>query len=290
MPRSHARWSILLVLPILAAVSAEALRGQVAGHETSLPREFVEAFVGATGPDGAEVSLAVGQVAGELARWVEPPPADRVIGSVVQGPRITTVLATPAPVEEAVAEWRARFADAGWSPPEPWHHWPGGFEGPAPVPRPVHCLDDGSEIRVTGSRAPAGGSRIRIAYTSGDGHSGTCSALPRPRPSLESAPVPLLRAPEGVATRGSGVGSRQTGWYSSTRALGDVSVAELEAHYGRQLAAQGWTRTDRAVASTLAASTWQHSDEDGVVWVASLVVDQVSEGEMDARLNAQELP
>jgi hypothetical protein len=69
--------------------------------------------------------------------------------------------------------------------------------------------------------------------------------------------LPPLHAPDGVTLQLTGGGGGPNRWTSEANAETDKTVAELEAHFARQLQAAGWTRAAGSRAGPMAWSTWK---------------------------------
>ncbi len=82
--------------------------------------------------------------------------------------------------------------------------------------------------------------------------------------------MPSLRAPAGTDLQPRGAGGGGGRWHSEATIDTDHPIAELEEHFGSQLAASGWTRLDGRSDETIGWSSWRLPGEGG--WRGLLLV------------------
>jgi hypothetical protein len=97
---------------------------------------------------------------------------------------------------------------------------------------------------------------------------------PAPEPRFVTLVLPALRAPYGLASRGStSSGGGRNSVDASTRFDSTTMTPEaLLAHYARQLVDAGWTSYSPAAHRTFSAQLFEARDELGRTWRGTLMV------------------
>ncbi len=212
------------------------------------------------------------------------PPDSRLVGSVVRpslapgpeaapcGEAFDIVLDVPGHADTVLTFYRRALADLGWtSPPARGPGLESGFlPSTAPTLGAAFCA--GAErpwLTVSVSPRADASNDVRVHIETGTpGPCGGPSAPPLSPPLLLA--LPALHAPAGV--RVLPLGGSADDVHAESRAVvqTDTSVADIEAHYARQLAAAGWTRLDGTAQGRLAWSVWRVPGEgewEGLLYV-----------------------
>ena len=254
--------------------------------DLTLLRELAERLLGAPFPfftgEAPRARLFPGSLPADLPLDLPLPPGSRLIGSAVTprasrpgarpaGEGFEIVLDAPGAGADTLAFYERALTERGWSAPAaPQIERHGGF---TPMPMPpsrIFCRSPrGPWLSVRVSPRSTGPSEVRIHLDTAT--PGPCAA---PRGPLGLPPgadlLPALSAPAGVPLDTLGGGGGGTLWHSNAIAWTEQRVAELEAHFGGQLAAAGWTRRDGGVNGPLAWSTWTlatDADWQGLLFV-----------------------
>lgn len=238
-----------------------------------LLRELLERLLSPSfAPPGFEpqrVQVVLGGAPDGLPFTLPVPSGGRVIGSVVRtggkgfGPTedsrsIEVVIDAPGATAELAAFFEDAMGAQGWTLPADQPMGPvGGFQ-PSPSPRSLlFCQGDSRffvSVNIFGRvNAPAD---VRVMVN--EEEFSPCRTSPRPGP-IERPPfdiIPRLDPPPGVQLFSTGGGGGPNTFAYDATADTALSVADLEAHYARQLEAAGWTRRDGEAGETLAWSTW----------------------------------
>ena len=223
-----------------------------------------------SGPNGMmqTAELLPGAVPSDLPLAMIPiPPGTTLIGSVVRkfgGMSVSWELAfdSPSSQDDLLNFYTQNLAPQGFMPPPVRTGVGRGF---APMsggaaPRGVYCRGaNGPYVGV--SAAPTGsGTDLRL-FVAGDA-SGICSgATPMATGPIDR--VPALNAPAGVAI------SNPNGTIGPNRvsveaiATAAASATDLDAAYGAQLVAAGWTKTGGTANGSVAFSTYTVPGDGG---------------------------
>lgn len=192
----------------------------------------------------ARLQLFPGQLPPDLPFTPPVPPGARLVGSAGGSLDGGTVRADllydlDGDADGALAFYRRASAGQGWSAP-PVGGPRGGF---MPRQRPVmesFCRGAGGPWYSVALSAMDAGTELRLHLETVD--AGPCAPRPVAAPPNAEA-LPPLYPPEGVALRMLGGSGGLDRWSSEAIAETGQSVAALEAHFARQLAAAGWVRT-----------------------------------------------
>jgi hypothetical protein len=181
------------------------------------------------------------------------PPGSRLLGSVVRtsfgpgpggpmrGENVEIILDAPGAPSEIVSAFEGALAEQGWSVPDlggPGR--PGGFVPTAVAASLTLCRSDrGPWLTLNVFPRPPGPNDVRLRLETS--FPGPCGGIPpRPPSPIESDLLPTLEPPAGVNLQVVGGGGAPFFRASDAVVETELSVAELEAHYARQLAAAGW--------------------------------------------------
>lgn len=251
-------------------------------EDPALLRELVERLLSPPVPlptgEVPRVRLLPGALPPELTFDLPMPPGGRLIGSAVRpafekdprapsGVNVEVVMDAPGTPADVMAFYQSALAERGWSAP-PFARGPGGggFQPTATPASAAFCQgESGPWLSMNVFPRETGPSDVRVSVNTGS--PGPCSG-PRVPPGVHLGPppgfelLPPLFAPRAVRLYGSGIMSGPGGpegpgrWFSDATAETDMPVADLEAHFARQLEAAGWTRLGGRMDGPLTWSTW----------------------------------
>src|SRR2546423_1809922 len=259
---------------ILVAVCSVRSQGQ----QDQIPKELALALIPFGGSDGGEI--IVGQLPPDLATTFALPAAGRVLGSFVSLSYIQIVMAFPGTADSAQAFASRSLTEHGWVARERSISRMGGLQygprGTVPmtfcktaaagtsdamtISTPVH----GTGVTLLRLTRSAGSSACNqsppnfVATSSSGSLIGTpTSDMAQRMAEMPLASVPPLWSPGDV--RGSSQRCRTsnltTGSQSQSQPLlTEMSMADVLAHYGRQLDSAGWKTA--ANESESATRTW----------------------------------
>jgi hypothetical protein len=236
--------------PARAADRAGADSARAATSDTApVPRELATALLTGFSPgQQAQPQLVVGRLPAGLPADVVPAGA-RALGGLAfpEGPPgmparrgSMAVVVLPRSPAEAPTAVEQHFERAGWRAPERMRDQ-GGFM-PGPVSRPITVCRDSAFISAVVTPRAAGGAYLHVHFA-GDAQFTPCrpEAAVRMRPAYDDfPPFPVLHAPLGAQTVGSGGGAGSDAREMSTRLRVALAPAELVTHYGAQLQHAGW--------------------------------------------------
>lgn len=219
------------------------------------------------GPGGqaAGAQLLPGELPAGLPVELPVPPDGRLVGSVVrrtgeQTSSVEAALDAPGKAPDVLAFYERQLTGRGWAPAPTKQPPRGGFQPSVPPPTSaMFCrAANGPWLSVNVFPKLAGPSDVRLRLELSN--PGPCAAPRGPEPPRNPPGadlLPPLYAPEGVALSlmSSGGGSNQR-WSSEAVAPTAQGVAELEAHFAKQLAAAGWRRVAGRADGPLAWSLW----------------------------------
>ncbi len=225
-----------------------------------------------SGPNGMTqtAELLPGAVPGDVPLMIPAPPGTNLIGSMVRkfaGASVSWEIAfdSPSSQDDLLNFYTQALAPQGFVPPPVRT---GGGRGFAPVsgnaagaPRGSFCRSaNGPYVAV--SAAPTGGGATDLRLFVVGEASGFCGgAMPTVGGPVDR--VPALAAPAGVAI------ANPTGTIGPNRAVVEAiataaaTAADLDAAYGAQLVAAGWTKTGGNANGPVAWSTYTVPGEGG---------------------------
>ncbi len=270
---------ICLVIAVLAAITAApgetAVRADQ-GSDASL-QELAQRYLQQT--NGGQVELFPGQIPADVPVALPMPAGSRLIGTVVRHLSTQTtyevLLDVPGTSADATANLTRALSAGGFATPTPFnyaaYYVPNGFQdqrpsmtpaSPAPTRTPNPnlqtiaqlCQPSGVGIVLTARPLPNNSTGVTLQVT-GSGSNSFC-AQNRPTPGALPRPsLPALTGPGDADV--SQIDYDEVGdGVSDATITSDLSPAELEALYGKQLAAAGWTRITGDARGPLAWSLW----------------------------------
>ena len=267
-----------LVLSLTPAIAMAQPRGAAADTQGPIPRELALALLNlGPGMTGGGVDIFVGKAPDDVPPELIPPGL-QVLGSTTQFENMVIVLAAPQPPDSAIAAYEAHLLAAGWTkPPRPPGRAPRGFV-PADAGQGVYeqpdivCRGD-SLVMLAASYRRTPGSLVKVTYNRGSRFS-MCKMrqdVTTYRSPYDEAPVPVLRAPFGaMMNEGSGMSSSGSGFSLSTNLKTRLKVAEVVAHYDKQMRDQGWTSIGDGALPFIAAHSYRKTDDQGRSWAGML--------------------
>jgi hypothetical protein len=225
---------------------------------------------------GSTLQLLPGQLPSDLALDLPLPEGARLLGSAVRGigpipPSTEVVLDVPGSAAEVLTFYERAFQAQRWTAsPVGAPLSRGGFQT---VLSSTYCRGpNGPSLTLTILSQPSGLNDVRLRLQPPPGNPCSAPATPAARPptSPQGADLlPKLVPPAGVAlqfTAPVGPSARSSEAIAET----DRSAAELEALFGQQLQASGWTRLAGQADRPLAWSTWRLPGEGD--WQGLLIV------------------
>lgn len=262
--------ALALLAGAITPVRAQQPSGDAALLEELAMRLLGPPFPGPAGVEVPPVRLLPGAVPDELPVSVPLPPNSRLIGSVVRptffgspvGPEVGTSVEIVLDVSESPAAVLAFYTEAlgaaGLTQPR-------GAAGPRPGgflssvgrgSQTFFCRSErGPFVEVAAFAREGRPTDVRVRVQDFAGPCGAPGPFPGPMPP--SDPLPPLEPPAGVTVLVGGSGGSPLSRSSDAVAQTTMSMAELEAHYARQLAAAGWERRAGGADGPLAWSLWR---------------------------------
>jgi hypothetical protein len=251
--------------------------------DDALLRELVERLLAQAGPAPPGVTLPPvrllpGALPADLPIAPPLPPGARLIGSVVRptffgsptalgpevGEGVEIVIDAPQPPAMVLEFYREALAAQGLTaPPTVRGFRPGGFLPSVGITSAAFFCGGERVPFVEVVALPRQGqpTDVRVRIQPFPGPCGASFGPPGPPPSPPSDPVPPLEPPPGVTVLPGGGGGSPFLRSHGALAQTEMSVAELEAHYARQLTAAGWTRIAGGADGPLAWSVWRVPEE-----------------------------
>jgi hypothetical protein len=258
------------LVPLLLAVAYHPAAGQAAPTGDPVPRELVLALIGMPDAD-----IVTGRMPENLPRPLELPAGTRVLGSLVRPEQTTIVAAVPLSPEHAITALRQTLTATGWSTAPAMPGSNRVFVSETMDRWEALCADDVA-LTISAWRAAAGESYVRIGYSNRRlGHTACDPPLERMMPS-DRAPLPTLRAPEGVRSSTGGMSTTDGFMEATTRVETSIPPSELARNYGSQLGTQGWIFQTETATEDVAIQIWQLEEATGRRWHGLLIISAVA--------------
>ncbi len=237
---------------------------------------------------------------------VRSPDGTSVLGSVVHGDSsFQAILDAPMERQEAQKFYSEALVEAGWrgqNRPEQR-----GFTGSSESIPLGFCSDKNIVLYMFLSDSPIDGfTEARIQGTNyddllpsicderavGEQSRGPVSSVPRQISSDDV--LPSLKSPGGVISMRTSTGmSRNESESSATSEVSlntEMSAADLEEHYRKQLEDLNWDLVEKGATGPVAVSTWRFIDEDGEdLWGLLWVVEGPHEDQRTALIKVTRL-
>jgi hypothetical protein len=239
----------------------------------------------------AEPQLLVGKIPEPIAHEIDVLDGARVIGSLVHETESKIVLNTKASPEEVITKYEALLPSKGWNPLQMEREMKrGGFLPSEEVMNywkyyRTFCREkDEASLTIRARLRRDNSTDLFLTYSRNDGNSicrraGEMSGRMRGLRSqyTEHNLIPALYAPQGTSSQQIGGG----GGFSSTNQLvtlkTKLSVAELLAHYGKQLEKSGWQSLSQNTGENFAGQYWRFKDSRNNDWHALLLITALPE-------------
>lgn len=260
------------VLSIMLALSVAApwAVAQRPARADSLPRELVLALMG--GGMGPEVrpevipDLADGGLPAALFAGA------RVLGHAAYPRSRTTVAVFPYESQAAADTVRARLLRAGWkAPPGPSTEERGFVGSYGSMLRNVLCGDGAVILPTVTPRDAASSLAVVSRQETGREDDPRCGADASIRRATwnqaADTPLPALRAPAGMRSRGGGSsGTVDRGLELTTDLEGPVPLPEIHRHYARQFLDAGWHVVEEVLGARVGLTVFEITDGAGARW------------------------
>ncbi|HET9111821.1 MAG TPA: hypothetical protein VFN78_13410 [Ktedonobacterales bacterium] len=217
------------------------------------------------------LNLLPGRAPDDLPFTLPVPPGAHIVGSMTHaeppnGAQVVTILVdAPLSPEQSIAFYTNALEAANWTQ-DVMPHMHGGF---------VHAQPGG--FTFLNFHSAAGDWILTVSTMSGaDERQTALSIMLRKdqRPSWQRSGrtpdmmglIPPLLPPPGASQQGGGGGGSHDRWQTNARVETALPVAELLAHYDRQLEKGGWRRRDGGASGPAGWSFWAFTDSEGEPW------------------------
>ena len=202
-------------------------------------------------------------------------------GGEMRGPVVEAVLDSVLAPDRVLAAYGRALRTEGWYEPEDRRRGPfgGGFVPAAEPKRAVFCKGErGPGLVVAALDAPEAeasespiASEVRLALFTDPSDNPCVPDRFGPHGPPQPPPIPDLVPPSGARTLPGhmGGGGGPDDWSTSAALAVDLAPGDLEAHYGAQLGAAGWSHLEGGSGERHAWSVWGF-EHRGRPWVADL--------------------
>jgi hypothetical protein len=242
-----------------------------------VPEELVAALLtGFVAPGREFPEIVVGRVPDEMPFEVPLPPNARVVGAISRPTFGTLVLSVPERPLDAMKAYRDFLRRTGWDDPGREHGT--GFEPPRTVHSGTFCQGESRSISTAAAQRSDKETFLQVQYREASGRS-LCDQTQFENPRFERGPMPTLYPPQNTSIVDASVGGGRNHSEASARLETDLDPAQLVAHYGTQLRADGWAPRSDPSGKELAAQQWSIEDRRGNSWVAVLVALRIPNSE-----------
>jgi hypothetical protein len=192
---------------------------------------------------------------------IPAPPGSRLLGSALHSRRgqptqVEAVYDADGDSEVVLTRYEAELTKRGWGLFQGFGMHggfiPGGLMGAG---KSYRQGEEGPVLMVAAidREAKATDLRLRLDWD-----------IPRHLPEMRShgrpegaERMPPLHPPPGAALHGGGGGGGGGSWHSEASVETDLSLAEVESHFAKQLGRAGWTRIAGSADEVVAWSSWQ---------------------------------
>ncbi len=267
--------AVFVLMLMLAAVAC----GKSADTELTLLRRLLTLETPSASFLG-EPEILPGELPSDLSVDIPTVEGAKLVGSMVRPltypgeyeyyRRVEVILDVSGQPEEVLTLYSEALTEAGWSqaesssPDSPY----GGFE-----PEWVmfcHHEREGPFLMIRVSPIQEGGQTdVHLYLFEIPG----CPLWPEPEGVL-----PLLEAPEGAAHDGMSGHGTEVYQLASAMVQTELSLEELQEHYGMQLLEAGWNFEEQGDDSAVSWSTWSFMDDWNNGWAGLLIVRELGDG------------
>lgn len=219
----------------------------------------------------ANLNLLSGRAPDNLPFTLPLPPGARIVGTMTHAeppngaPVVTMLVDAPLSPEQSIASYTNALEAENWTQ-DVMPHMHGGF---------VHAQPGG--FTFVHFHSAAGDWMLTISTMSdADERETALSIMLRKdqRPNWQRSVrtpdmmqlIPPLLPPPGASQQGGGGGGGAGRWQTNATVETALPVADVLAHYDRQLEKGGWRRRDGGASGPAAWSFWAFQDNDGEPW------------------------
>lgn len=287
MPAAHwvPRITLVLLVGILSlscgdGAQSDSGRGarvpKLRGPEL-VPQELVAALLtGVVAPGPTVPEIVVGRVPDNLPFEVPRPANARVVGAVARPSAGTLVFSVAERPLDAIRAYRELLRRTGWD--DPGRELGSGFKPSATIHSGIFCQGEERSIRTTAAERSDGQTFLQIQYGE-NGKYSPCNDRQRENLSSPRGPMPTLYPPRNASIVDGNVGGSRNYMEASGRLKTELRPAQLVAHYGAQLRANGWAPQSEPSGADVAGQTWRIQDRRGKAWVGVLVAIAIPNSE-----------
>jgi hypothetical protein len=233
-----------------------------------VPKELVAALLTGFVAPGAKVPEIVVRRLPESVPFDVPRPENaRIVGGLARPSNGTLVFSVAQRPRDAVRAYEELLRRSGWEEPT---HGGGGFRPPDVIRSGVFCQGEKRSISTTAAERGDGETYLQVRYSEADRYS-QCEEPRRESFAVQRGPMPTLDPPQRTAIVDANVGGNRNYMEASARLKTDLRPAQLVAHYGEQLKAEGWAQRSETSGEGVSAQAWRIEDRRGKVWIGVLV-------------------
>ncbi len=276
---------LLLIMPYSARSQAV--------DTTMVPRDLVVSlFGGLPSTRGDSVLILVDEAPERDMEEVALGPESVVVGSLVRRWNTTIVVDLPGDPADVMQGYAGTLEQRGWEL-EASRERQGFRRATDSRPMRAYCLEGTGYLTVQVAGRAAGGTRmlVRLRRVPRVRGGPACGAFSGPA-EREDYPIPGLMVPADADWWGQSGGSSHDYQEWRVRLRTALTAAELMAHFGPQLEADGWVATTPIVEGLVTAQAWRRTTDDGRQWHLLLFAFDIpvaaNEREVGVRVTAVE--
>jgi hypothetical protein len=242
-----------------------------------VPQELVAALLtGLVTPGPTVPEIVVGRLPDNLPFEVPRPENARVVGALA-GPSVgTLVFAVAVRPLDAMRSYRELLRRTGWD--DPGRELGSGFQPSEIIHSGPFCQGEERSITTRAAVRSDGQTLLQVRYAK-NGRYSPCDDRQRENMSSPRGPMPTLYPPRDASILDGSVGGGRNYMEASGRLKTELRPAQLVAHYGAQLRADGWTPQSEASGADVVGQTWRIQDRRGQAWVGVLMAIAIPDSE-----------
>jgi hypothetical protein len=169
---------------------------------------------------------------------------------------IEVILDGTKPASDFLLAYERDLESHGWRRFEHFPRHAGGFEGGFQTGPTGVFVNEAAESALWIAARHVGGGRTEVGLRY-DRENAANMMANTPGPEFRGWDMlPELRPPAGVKVQPQGTSGGGGRWTSEARAQTEMPVPQLEAHFAKQLAADGWSRIAGTADDTMGWSSW----------------------------------
>lgn len=234
-----------------------------------VPQELVAALLaGWVGPGPTLPEIVVGRLPEKMPFEVPRPDDAQVLGALARSSNGTLVFSVAQRPIEAMKAYVALLRRAGWD--DQRGDVGSGFQPPVTPSSGTFCQGEKRSISAGTAERSDGQTVFLVRYTEGGSYS-PCEDRHREHVSPRRGPIPTLYPPPRTSVIHGTIGGSLHYSEASGRLRTELRPAQLVAHYGVQLRAEGWEPQSESSGSDIAGQTWRVKDRRGKAWLGILV-------------------